>query len=118
MNDNKQHILSQLQLLPRGWYVELIPNMVDELVSALGPYAKDFEIWQCKEKFGELRMYYGIKGTSCYDEDPELADKINTIVNKHVDMSAKICAGCGKPATHTTAPWILHVCDSCDDKTI
>lgn len=115
MSNGKQHILSQLQLLPRGWYVELIPNMVDELVSAIGPYAEDFEIWQCKEKFGELRMYYGVKGSSCYDESPELASTINDIVNKYVDMSTKICANCGAPATHETTPWILHMCDACDE---
>ena len=61
--DKRQHILSQLDRdggLPKGWYKELVPNMIEELVKVLGPYVFDFEVLQCKEKYGSIRCYYNI----------------------------------------------------------
>ena len=113
-NKAKDHILSQLELLPRGWYVKLIPNMVDELVRVLGPHVEDFEIHQCKEKYGFLRVYWYLKR----DVDDMIRLEVSSIISKYESMSSMICANCGAPATHMTEPWILYMCDSCYDKTV
>lgn len=112
--NSKQRIMSQLELLPRGWYIELIPNMVDELVNVLGTHVEDFEIFECKEKYGMLRVYWHLK----QDIDDMISREVSHIIIKYESMSMKICANCGAPATHKTEPWILYMCDSCDDKTV
>ena len=119
--EKRKHILSQLDRdggLPEGWYKNVVPNMVDELVNALGPYVFDFEVLQCKEKYGAIRIYWTWAEGS--EKDPEInwhemCNKIDTILHKYESISFLTCVECGAPATRYSTGWVLPYCHKCFD---
>lgn len=110
--DSRQHVLSQFNKygIPDGWRKSVVPKLVDELVDVLGPHVDDFVISDCKEKFGELRVYW-------YYENPIgddlLYDKIEEIIGKYELISRKTCVKCGRLATTQSRGWILPFCPGC-----
>ena len=67
----------------------------------------DLDRWrivQIKEKYGMLRVY---------DNGYKAGSKIQDIIAKYEDMSARTCIICGKPATKITTGWISPFCDEC-----
>lgn len=117
--DKRRHIFSQLDRdggLPDGWYKNVIPNMVDELVDVLGPYAFDFEVLQCKEKYGAIRIYWTWAEGSYRNPEAdwnEMRDKIDNILHKYEATSFLTCVECGANATNYSTGWVLPYCHEC-----
>ena len=110
--DSRQHVLSQFNKygIPDGWRKSVVPKLVDELVDVLGSHVDDFVISDCKEKFGELRVYWH------YDnpiDDDLLYDKIEEIIGKYELISRKTCVKCGRLTTTQSRGWILPFCSGC-----
>ena len=70
---------------------------------------------QIKEKYGELRIYFHVSGSS-EKERIEAFDKVEKITEEAEEESWKTCEHCGKPATQTTTGWITRLCDECHEK--
>jgi len=115
----RTHILSQLDKdggLPEGWYKNVVPNMVDELVNALGPYVFDFEVLQCKEKYGAIRIYWTWADGSYRDPETDwdkMCNKIDTILHEYEAISFLTCSECGAVATKYSDGWVLPYCKEC-----
>ena len=102
--------------IPIGWRNSFFKNMCDELIAVLGDYVNNFEIIQLKEKYGSMRLYWNWK-----DEDlltgkqiSNLTSTIYDVISKYETISYHTCVRCGKPSTGYTKPWILPVCDKCN----
>lgn len=110
--DSRHHVLSQLDKygIPDGWHKSIIPRLVDELVDVLGSHVDDFIISDCKEKFGELRVYWYYENPI---DDDLLYDKIEEIIGKYELISRKTCVKCGRLATTQSRGWILPFCPGC-----
>ena len=110
--DSRHHVLSQLDKygIPDGWRKSIIPRLVDELVDVLGSHVDDFIISYCKEKFGELRVYWYYENPI---DDDLLYDKIEEIIGKYELISRKTCVKCGRLATTQSRGWILPFCPGC-----
>lgn len=105
--------------LPVGWY-GIGAKMCDELMAVLGKYADDFIIWQLKEKFNEIRLYWGWAIRNYTNEEVTemngMYNTINNIISVYAEMSYHTCVDCGKPATKWTNGWIASYCDDCFKK--
>ena len=117
-NDNLTALnakMYELDLLPNGWVDTFVPKMKEELAKALGDYVYDFVVFQIKEKYGTMRVYWSWgdrKYTSSELVDlAEISETIETIINKYENISENTCAVCGKPATKMTTGWVWPVCD-------
>ena len=110
--NSKQHILSQFNKysIPDGWRKSIVPRLVNELVDVLGSHVDDFVISDCKEKFGELRVYWYYKNPI---DDDLLYDKIEEIIGKYKLISRKTCVKCGRLATTQSSGWIFPFCSGC-----
>jgi hypothetical protein len=100
--------------LPVGWY-GIGAQMCDELMAALGKYVDNFIILQMKEKFNEIRLYWGWE---YIDEESEeihrIYESIENIINKYAEISYNTCVVCGKPANKVTDyGYIAGYCDEC-----
>lgn len=96
--------VSELDSLPSGWVRSFVPQLKDELFNALGQYAEDFCVLDCKEKYGNMRLYWHFPDRDYYtDEDydylEKLCPKIEDIINKYEVISGFICVKCGAEAT-------------------
>ena len=106
---------SWMEDIPVGWLNSFFEDMCDDLTDILGKHVENFEIVQLKEKYGCMRAYWGWKHKSLSREEANaLSQRINAVLDKYEEISTTVCARCGAPATHTTGPWILYMCDSCD----
>lgn len=87
--------------VPRGWYL-LVEMLCEEITPLID---ENYEIFQAKEKYGELRWYD--------TGSPE----VDEIIQKYSVMSSHICAICGKPdVAITDAGWIYPECRECYEK--
>jgi len=64
-----------------------------------------FEIDQCKQKFGGIRIY-----TSITD------DYMSGIIAMAESISFSVCENCGHPGKRRSGGWIETLCDSCHKK--
>ena len=88
---------------PMGWKIAFMNKLYDEIDAAIKEEKiEDFKVLQIKEKFGSLRFYY-----SPYNR------RIDDIVKKYEEISAKTCCGCGDSATVVLTGWISSWCDHC-----
>ena len=118
-NDNLTALNAKMyeaDLLPNGWVDTFIPKMKEELAKALGDYVYDFVVFQIKEKYGVMRMYWSwsdrkYTGSELVDL-AEISETVEAIINKYEDISENTCAICGKPATKMTTGWVWPVCDN------
>ena len=120
--EKRQHILSQLTNLPDGWYKTLVPNLVEDLVKVLGPYALEFKVLQSKEKFGSLRVYWTWEDWSFRDPQIDwnkMGNNIDSILHKYERISYKTCADCGALAAydHDGCGYIIPLCEKCFHRT-
>lgn len=103
-----------------GWKNTFIPQMMDELFDALGPYVEDFMVHQIKEKYGSLTVYWGWKHRDYTDEAhqdiKELDDAVTNIIAKYRKISEYTCVKCGGKATFLSDGWVVPWCDSCRDR--
>lgn len=114
--------MSEANLLYSGWRDSFVPNMMDEIFNALGPYVEDFEVYQIKEKYGSLVIYRGWKDRKYTDEEyqdiKELDDVITNIVGKYRNVSYHTCVKCGGKATFLSSIWVTPWCDGCRDRSL
>ena len=92
--------------LPSGWRIAFGEKMCEEIRQALiddGDLSR-WRIVELKEKYGAMRLY---------DNGHKIGSKVQDIISKYENMSARICICCGKPATKITRGWITPVCDGC-----
>ena len=106
--------------LYEGWRKTFVPDMIDELCDALGPYVEDFEVYQIKEKYGSLTIYWGWKWRDYTDDEcndlNNLYDEVNNVIDKYRKISERTCVKCGGMATFLSAHWVIPWCDSCRDR--
>jgi hypothetical protein len=85
-----------------GWRKTFVPDMIYELYEVLGSYVEDFEVYQIKEKFGSLTIYWGWKYRDCTDEEiadhNKLEDAVNDVIAKYKKISERTCVQCGGKA--------------------
>ena len=122
MNDLRaifNYKMREVEFLYDGWQ-KFVPQMMDELFNALGPYVEDFEVRQIKEKYGSLTFYWGWKHRDYTDEEnndrKEIDDTIKNIVEKYRKISDHTCVQCGDKATFLSAHWVIPWCDNCRDR--
>lgn len=116
-NDNLTALNAKMyeeDLLPDGWTKTFIPKMKEELSKVLGDYVYDFTVFQIKEKYGVMRVYWSWtdrKYTSSELVDlAEISEEVEAIISNYEKISEKTCAVCGKPATKMTTGWVWPVC--------
>lgn len=107
--------------LPVGWQNGFGAQMCDELMTVLGKYTDDFLILQLKEKYNEMRLYWGWVDRECTDKENEdmrgLYDAIEDIISKYAEISYNTCVVCGKPATqYTQGGWYQGYCADCYER--
>lgn len=87
----------------KGWN-----KLVDKLITELNKISEDWEITQCKEKFGGLRFYaHGLN---------EEQDELVRVAEKESYTICEICGGKGK--LRDNLPWIRTLCDKHYQQTI
>lgn len=112
--------MDEVNFLYDGWRKAFVPQMMDELFDALGSYVEDFVVYQIKEKYGSLTIYWGWKHRDYTDEEnkdrKELDDTVKSIVDKYRKISDHTCVQCGGKATFLSDFWVIPWCDSCRDR--
>ena len=115
--DDKMHGAA---ILYDGWQKAFVPQMLDEMFQVLGSYVEDFEVYQIKEKYGSLTIYWGWDFRDYTDEEDrdrkEIDDAIKNIVEKYRKISEHTCVQCGGKATFFSSHWVIPWCDNCRDR--
>lgn len=108
----------ELTELYDGWYKTFSAQLMDELFEALDNYVEDFEVYQIKEKFGELVVYYGWQDRDYTEQEKLELQEIDAVVEnilvKYQLLSKNTCVKCGAKATRFSDGWVLPYCESCD----
>ena len=107
----------EADFLPEGWTNTFIPEMKKELANALGSYVYDFVVFQIKDKYGTMRMYWSwadrkYNSTEMIDLT-EISEEVDSIIDKYAIISEKTCVVCGKEATEMTDGWVMPMCSYC-----
>ena len=112
--------MHEVDILYDGWKGSFVPQMMDEMFNVLGPYVEDFEVYQIKEKFGSLTVYWGWRHRDYTDEENidryEIDNAIKNIIQKYSDISYRTCVKCGSQATFLSSHWVIPWCDNCRDR--
>lgn len=112
--------MHEATMLYDGWRVSFVPQMMDEMFNALGPYVEDFEVYQIKEKYGSLEIYHGWKDREYteeeFDDIDDISSDIYAIIKKYREISLHTCVGCGDKATFLSSYWVIPWCDDCRDR--
>lgn len=88
--------------LPSGWH-DLVTRL-DEELSKVDP---DYEIAQCKEKFGGLRYYVD------FSEQCQDLKEADDIISKYENMSEITCDVCGEPGKNRAKNgWMATRCET------
>lgn len=105
----------EADFLPEGWTNTFIPEMKKELTNVLGSYVDDFTVFQIKDKYGSMRMYWSWADRDYTDDEVKdigiLTTDIEAIIHKYENISEQTCVVCGKEATKMTTGWVMPVCD-------
>tara|TARA_R100000365_G_C2747358_1_gene77193 strand:- start:5011 stop:5592 length:582 start_codon:yes stop_codon:yes gene_type:complete len=83
-----------------GWFDLLFA--VFHLAVGMGA-ARRWETLQVKEKYGTLRLYY--------EAEPDVADRLDRIVEAAEHLSGHICEKCGAPGEIRPGGYVLTLCD-------
>lgn len=117
-NDNLTALNAKMwesDLLPDGWTNTFIPEMKNDLAHMLGSYVDDFTVFQIKDKYGSMRMYWSWADRDYdnkeVDDLKELTNEVEAIVRKYENISKKTCVVCGKSATKMTTGWVMPICE-------
>lgn len=123
-NEYKDHIsdiitalnakMWEADFLPDGWTSTFIPEMKKELAGILYSYVDDFTIFQIKEKYGTLRIYWSWADRDYTDDEAkdlrDLTKEVQALIRKYESISEKTCVVCGKEAIKMTTGWVMPVC--------
>ena len=85
-------------MVGKGWH-KILDMLYDEL-----PIPKKLQVYQVKQKLGELRFYVSSATKDEY-----------AIINNATKLSRITCEDCGNPAKIKTlgAYWLVCLCDKC-----
>ena len=83
----------------QGWW-PIIADL-DRQITAIAP---DYSVHQIKEKFGELRFYYGLDEVG---SDPRIDD----LIDRAEQIAARTCEMCGAPRRARGGGWVKTLCD-------
>ena len=106
-----------------GWY-HIEDKMYDRVKAVLDKYSiprQIFHLAQEKEKFGELRTYWGWSLDNETEDCPDSAlsaayTEIEAVISAAETESANTCHLCGDAATFQSTGWILPYCQVCAKK--
>lgn len=106
VSDKYDYSYTELDNMPAGWRIAFGEQMCFEIQQELEKFncVDKFRILDIKEKFGELRFYYG----GAPDES-----NIEYIISKYEKLSRTTCINCGRPANVITMGWISPFCYQC-----
>ena len=88
--------------LPEGWKLLFLQMCEDIRKASTSAELQSLRIIQVKEKFGEIRCYFGGGNTA-----------IDTIIDNYSYVSGYICRSCGNIATVVSQSWISPWCNIC-----
>lgn len=112
--------MDEVNFLSMGWQESFVPYMMDEMFNTLGSYVEDFEVYQIKEKYGNLMIYHGWKDRKYTTEELKDIDEINEeiyeIIKKYFRISGHTCVSCGGKAVLLSKGWVLPFCENCYDR--
>lgn len=93
--------------IPEGWE-NLLYNYCLEITPILAKAneLENFHFLQIKEKWGELCIYNSGVNLA-------IADELDAVEKKYVDMSKQTCCLCGKAGKMTYVGWICPFCKDC-----
>ena len=97
----------EFKAMGKGWWKAFGLMLCRDIQQELEKYhyVDKFKIDDCKEKYGELRVYCAAPGD------------INRIIDKYSYCSRHICCDCGKPDVPIIdTGWILPICKECFEK--
>lgn len=116
-NDNLTALnakMHEADFLPDGWTQTFIPEMKKELARTLGRYVDDFIVFQIKDKYGTMRMYWSWADRKYNSSEvvdlTEISEEVEAIIDKYAIISEKTCVVCGKEAANMTDGWVMPVC--------
>ena len=99
---------TELDSMPNGWRRTFGEQMCEEIQKLLeeADWVDKYRILQIKEKFGSLRWY-----DSSVPES--IRERLDKVIQKYEEISARTCFICGAPATKISMSWICPWCDKC-----
>lgn len=107
----KKYSFTLAEDFPRGWWKAFGLMMCEEIRDDLIKcnYLKQFRVEQIKEKYGQLRFYFG---------GIPRESKVYDIVEKYSCLSENICVHCGKPDVPMLNyyGWFSPHCEDCFNK--
>jgi len=87
-----------------GWF-DIIWDLSQKLEQIVDD---DFNVFQVKEKFGELRFYFDVLDGK---EDKIDREKVYKLIGEAEDKAASTCERCGKPSEiKTRNGWLSTIC--------
>ena len=102
----KRQIKGYHSWCPYGWI-----NLIVELDRELSQVDPNYQLAQCKEKFGGLRYYVDLSD-SCKD-----LEKADNIIRKYELISEQTCDACGKPGINKVINgWFATRCEEHEEK--
>ena len=102
------NIRENLMTMPVGWYKSFGEMLCKELEEENEKSNLDLIILECKEKYGELRVY-------CANSN----EKISAIIDKYSIISQHVCISCGRPDVYIlNFDWIEPMCKECYERYI
>lgn len=96
---------------PKGWKQHINP-----FLDYLNLRESKMEIFQIKEKFGGLRLYYSI---ATPEEDIPVNYEEDILVDYLTYLCRKTCTDCGSTdgvTTENLGTWIYTLCETCNKK--
>lgn len=112
---------------PKGWFNAFGKFMLNDIDELLDMYGCAIKIYDLKEKYGELRMYFNCDyEVSYWDEEysdeaietlTHCQEMIEEIVDKYSHISRYICMVCGKLDTPMLdiGGYVAPICKECID---
>lgn len=105
----------EADFLPDGWTNTFVPELKKELANVLGSYVDDFTVFQIKDKYGTMRIYWSWTDRKYSSSEvvdlTEISEEVEAVIRKYENISEKTCVVCGKEATKMTNGWVMPVCD-------
>lgn len=111
--------MREVEWLYDGWRESFVPDLINELCDTLGSYVEYFEVYQIKEKYGSLTIYWGWADHDYTDDEcndlNNLYDEVNHVIEKYRKISERTCVKCGGKATFLSSHWVIPWCTACRD---
>ena len=101
LNCDSTYEYTWLDNIPEGWQESFL-SMCKKLV----PFKEDFEIFEIKEKYGQLRVYFWTDDE--VDEYGEIYNQVEEIINSYCNSTTTICLACGKEKSKKK-----YLCEDC-----